>query len=211
MKSQQLSLSLGITALLALICLIDIRTGLGHTPWLLYVIPLGLTYWLAYRYAPLIVALACIVLVLVGYVLSPLLIPTSIALTNRLLGTVTFLALGGLIVAYKILMQRLSDLTEQLRQELFERTQDLGRAVRVLKVEMALKNKPEQRQPEAVEEFSRHLTDVLVGESRRLQERFGHLEGQELVTTEDRLEQTRQELARLAKQLEQFQRDLLSH
>jgi hypothetical protein len=211
MKSQQLSLSLGITALLALICLIDIRTGLGHTPWLLYVIPLGLTYWLAYRYAPLIVALACIVLVLVGYVLSPPLIPTSIALTNRLLGTVTFLALGGLIVAYKILMQRLSDLTEQLRQELFERTQDLGRAVRVLKVEMALKNKPEQRQPEAVEEFSRHLTDVLVGESRRLQERFGHLEGQELVTTEDRLEQTRQELARLAKQLEQFQRDLLSH
>jgi hypothetical protein len=211
MKSQQLGLSLGITVLLALIFLVDVRTGLGFTPWLLYVIPLGLTYWLSYRYAPLLVALACIVLVFVGYILSPPLIPTSIALTNRLLGTVTFLALGGLIVAYKVLMQRLSNLTEQLRQELFERTQDLGRAVRVLKVEMALKNKPEQRQPQAVEEFSRHLTDVLVGESRRLQERFGHLEGEEVVSAEDRLEQTRQELERLAKQLEQFQRDLLSH
>lgn len=210
MKSQQLGLSLGITILLALICFIDVRTGLGFTPWLLYVVPLGLTYWLSYRYAPLIVALACIVLVFVGYSLAPP-GPTSVALTNRLFGTVTFSALGGLILAYKILMQRLSDLTDQLRQELFERTQDLGRAVRVLKVEMALKNRPEQRQPEAVEEFSRHLTDVLVGESRRLQERFGHLEGEELMTAEDRLEQTREELDRLARQLEQFQRDLLSH
>ena len=76
---------------------------------------------------------------------------------------------------------------------------------------MALKNKPEQRQPESVEEFSRHLTDVLVGESRRLQERFGHLQGEELITAEDRLEQTRHELERLAKQLEQFQRELLGH
>ena len=211
MKSQQLGLSLGITILLALICFIDVRTGLGFTPWLLYVVPLGLTYWVSYRYAPLIVASACIVLVFVGYGLAPPLVPPSIALTNRMFGTVTFLALGGLMVAYKILVQRLSDLTDQLRQELFERTQDLGRAVRVLKVEMALKNRPERRQPEAVEEFSRHLTDVLVGESRRLQERFGHLEGEELTTAEDRLEQTRHELDRLAKQLEQFQRELLGH
>jgi len=211
MKSQQLGLSLGITILLALICFIDVRTGLGFTPWLLYVVPLGLTYWLSYRYAPLIAASACVVLVFVGYNFSPPMASTSVALTNRLLGTVTFIALGGMILAYKILMQRLSDLTDQLRQELFERTQDLGRAVRVLKVEMALKNRPERRQPEAVEEFSRHLTDVLVGESRRLQERFGHLEGEELMTAEDRLEQTREELDRLARQLEQFQRDLLSH
>jgi hypothetical protein len=211
MRFTQLGLSLGIAVLLASICFIDVHTGLGFTPWLLYVIPLGLTYWDSYRYAPLIVASVCIVLIFVGYSLSPPLVPKSIALTNRLFGTGTFLALGGLMVAYKILVQRLSDLTDQLRQELFERTQDLGRAVRVLKVEMALKNNPEQRQPESVEEFSRHLTDVLVGESRRLQERFGHLEGEELITAEDRLEQTRHELERLAKQLEQFQRELLGH
>src|SRR5512144_1504617 len=189
MKSEELGLPLGIAVLLASICLIDVYTGLGVTPWLLYVIPLGLTYWISYRYAPLIVASACIVLMFVGYGLSPPLVPKSIALTNRLFGTVTFLALGGLIVAYKILAQRLSDLTDQLRQELLERTQDLGRAVRVLKAEMALE-KPEQHPPKAGEELSRHLTDVLVGESRRLQEQFGHLEDRELLTAEDRLEQT---------------------
>lgn len=206
MKTEQVGLSLGIAFLLALVCFVDARTGLGFTPWLLYVIPIGLTYWISYLYAPLVVASVCVVLVFVGYSLSPPLVPKSIALTNRLLGTVTFLALGGLIVAYKILTQRLSQLTDQLRQELLERTEDLGRAVRVLKAEMAL---PERQPPEVGEELGRHLTDVLIGESRRLQEQFGHLDEEELLTSEDRLEQTRNELERLAKQLEQFQRDFI--
>lgn len=206
MKTEQVGLSLGIAFLLALVCFVDARTGLGFTPWLLYVIPIGLTYWISYLYAPLVVASVCVVLVFVGYSLSPPLVPKSIALTNRLLGTVTFLALGGLIVAYKILAQRLSQLTDQLRQELLERTEDLGRAVRVLKAEMAL---PERQPPEVGEELGRHLTDVLIGESRRLQEQFGHLDEEELLTAEDRLEQTRNELERLAKQLEQFQRDFI--
>lgn len=206
MKTEQVGLSLGIAFLLALVCFVDARTGLGFTPWLLYVIPIGLTYWISYLYAPLVVASVCVVLVFAGYSLSPPLVPKSIALTNRLLGTVTFLALSGLIVAYKILTQRLSQLTDQLRQELLERTEDLGRAVRVLKAEMAL---PERQPPEAEEELGRHLTDVLIGESRRLQEQFGHLDEEELLTSEDRLEQTRNELERLAKQLEQFQRDFI--
>ena len=206
MKTEQVGLSLGIAFLLALVCFVDARTGLGFTPWLLYVIPIGLTYWISYLYAPLVVASVCVVLVFVGYSLSPPLVPKSIALTNRLLGTVTFLALGGLIVAYKVLAQRLSQLTDQLRQELLERTEDLGRAVRVLKAEMAL---PERQPPQAGEELGRHLTDVLIGESRRLQEQFGHLEEDELLTSEDRLAQTRNELERLAKQLEQFQRDFI--
>ena len=209
MRFTQLGLSLGIAVLLASICFIDVHTGLGFTPWLLYVIPLGLTYWVSDRYAPLIVASVCIVLIFVGYSLSPPLVPTSIALTNRLFGTVTFLALGSLIVAYKVLAQRLSHLTEQLREELVERTQDLGRAVRVLKAEMGLKNSSERNPPEG-EELSRHLADVLVDETRRLQDTFGHLEEGELFFPEDRLEQTRKELERLAEQVEQFQRDLLS-
>lgn len=206
MKTEQLGLSFGIALLLALVFFVDARTGLGFTPWLLYVIPLGLTYWVSCLYAPLIVASACIVLVCIGYSLSPPLVPKSIALTNRLLGTVTFLALGGLIVAYKVLAQRLSQLTDQLRQELLERTEDLGRAVRVLKAEMAL---PERHPQAAGEELSRHLTAMLVGESRRLQEQFGQLEEGEWLAAEDRLEQTRNELKRLATQLEQFQRDFI--
>lgn len=206
MKTEQVGPCLGIAFLIALGCFVDARTGLGFTPWLLYVIPIGLAYWISYLYAPLVVASVCVVLVFVGYGLSPPLVPKSIALTNRLLGTVTFLALGGLIVAYKILAQRLCQLTDQLRQELLERTEDLGRAVRVLKAEMAL---PERQRPAVGEELGRHLTDVLIGESRRLQEQFGHLEEEELLTSEDRLEQTRNELERLAKQLEQFQRDFI--
>jgi len=208
MKSREIGVSVAIAGLLAVVFLIDSRTELGFTPWLLYVLPLGLTKWITSVHAPLIVAAVCTLLMFIGYVLSPPLVPPSIALTNRLFGTVTFLTLGGLIMAYKVLARRLSVLTEQLRQELFERTQDLGRAVRVLKAEMALKS--QEPSPLSEEELSRQLTNVLVVESRRLQEQFGHLEEREVLLAETRLEETRNELERVTKQLEEFQRDLLS-
>jgi len=208
MISQQLGVSVAIAVLLATVFFIDVRTGLGFTPWLLYVIPLGLTYWIASVYSPLMVAAVCIALMFVGYALSPPLVPPPIALTNRLFGTVTFLAIGGLIVAYKLLARRLSLLTDQLRQELFERTQDLGRAVRVLKAEMAIKSRDVL--PLTDQELGRHLTNVLVVESRRLQEQFGQFEEGKVLSAEHRLEETRNELDRLTKQLEQFQRDLFS-
>jgi hypothetical protein len=139
MKSQQFGVSLAIVVLLAAVFLRGVSDrcshGLGLHAWLLYIIPLGLTYWIGSVYLPLIVAGICIVLMFAGYALSPPLVSPPIALTNRLFGTVTFLAMGGLIVAYKLLARRLSFLSEQLREELFERTQDLGRAVRVLKAE----------------------------------------------------------------------------
>lgn len=207
MKAREVGVSVAIAALLAAIFFVDIRTGLGFTPWLLYLIPLGLTYWISSISSPLIVAGLCIFLMFVGYSLSPLLVPASIALTNRLLGSVTFMALAGLIVAYKLLARRLSLLTEELKEELYERTQDLGRAVRVLKAEMGLKSRDVS--PATEEDLSRHLTDVLVVEGRRLQEQFGYLEEREVLSAEHRLEETRSELDRLTKQLEQFQRDLL--
>lgn len=206
MKSLQLGVSVAIALLVSTVFFIDIRTGLGLTPWLLYAVPLGLTYWIGFLYSPLIVALICIVLIFVGYTLSPPLVPPSIALTNRLFGAVTFLAIGGLIVAYKLLAHRLSLLTDQLRQELFERTQDLGRAVRVLKAEMGIKSRDVS--PLAEQELGRHLTNVLVVESRRLQEQFGNLVERDVISAEHRLEETRNELDRLTNQLKQFQRDL---
>jgi hypothetical protein len=208
MKSQQLGVSVAIAVLVAAVFFVDVRTGLGFTPWLLYVIPLGLTYLIASVYSPLIVAALCIALMFVGYALSPPLVPPPIALTNRLFGTVTFLAIAGLIVAYKLLARRLSLLTDQLRQELFERTQDLGRAVRVLKAEMSIKSRDVSTL--TGQELGRHLTDVLVVESRRLQEQFGQFEQGKVLSAEHRLEETRNELDRLTKQLEEFQRDLLS-
>ena len=208
MKSQQLGVSVAIAVLLAAVFFVDVRTGLGFTPWLLYVIPLGLTYLIPSVYSPLIVAALCIALTFVGYALSPPLVPPPIALTNRLFGTVTFLAIAGLIAAYKLLARRLSLLTDQLRQELFERTQDLGRAVRVLKAEMSIKSRDVSTL--TGQELGRHLTDVLVVESRRLQEQFGQFEQGKVLSAEHRLEETRNELDRLTKQLEEFQRDLLS-
>ena len=207
MKSREVGVSAAIAALLVAIFFVDIHTGLGFTPWLLYLIPLGLTYWISSISSPLIVAGVCIVLMFVGYFVSPPLVPGSIALTNRLLGTVTFMTLAGLIVAYKLLARRLSLLTEQLREELFERTEDLGRAVRVLKAEMGLKSRDVSAVAE--DDLSRHLANVLVVEGRRLQEQFGYLEEREVLSAEHRLEETRNELDRLTKQLEQFQRDLL--
>ena len=211
MKPEQLGLSIGIAALLAAIFLIDIRMALGLTPWLLYVIPIGLTYWASYLYTPFIVAATCTVLMFVGYILSAPLVPKSIALTNRIFGTITFLALGILIVAYKLLAQRLSNLTDQLRRELPERTQDRGRAVRVFRAEAEQRSRLDRDLPEVSDEFTRHVTDVLVAENRRLQEHIEHLEQRELPAPEgeDRLEHTRRELERLGKQLEQLQRDLL--
>jgi hypothetical protein len=64
--------------------------------------------------------------------------------------------------------------------------------------------------PTGEQELGRHLTNVLVVESRRLQEQFGQLEEREVLSAEHRLEETRHELDRLTKQLEQFQRELLS-
>jgi hypothetical protein len=172
MKSQQIGLSLGIGILLGGIFLLDTQMALGFTPWQLYVIPLGLTYWASLLYAPFFVAAICTILMVVAFDVSPPLVPEYVAMTNRLFGTITFWGLASLIVAYKLLVIRLSQLTVQLRSELSERTQDLGRVVSALRVEE--------------------------GRDRGL-----------APDREEGLEQTRNELEHLGRQLEQLQRDLL--
>lgn len=135
MKSEQIALPIGIGVLLAGIFFVDILMALGFTPWLLYVIPLGLTYWASPLHAPFVVATLCTILLVVGIDVSPPLVPEYVALTNRLFGAITFWVLASMIVVYKRLVVRLSQLTEQLRAELSERTQDLGRAVNALRAE----------------------------------------------------------------------------
>lgn len=51
MRSQQIGLWAAIGVLLVGIFLIDMQMALGFTPWQLYVIPLGLTYWATLLYA----------------------------------------------------------------------------------------------------------------------------------------------------------------
>lgn len=211
MNAQETWLNLAIGVLLGAIFLVDTRMALGFTPWLLYVIPLGLTYWTSQLYAPFIVAAGSTILMFVGYDLSPPLVPEYIGLTNRIFGVVMFWALGSLIVAYKLLALRLSRLAEQLRMELVERTQDLGRAVSALRAVEEQGSRAERNPPEASDLFKRQVTDMLATENRRLREQVGHLEQGELPAPEgeDLLDHTRNELERLGKQLEQLQRDLL--
>jgi len=211
MNAQETWLYLSICLLLGGIFLLDTRMALGFTPWLLYAIPLGFTYWASQLYAPFIVAAGATILMFVGYDLSPPLVPEYIGLTNRMFGVVMFWALGSLIVAYKLLALRLSRLAEQLRMELVERTQDLGRAVSALRAVEEQGSRAERDLPELSDRFKRQVTDMLATESRRLREQVGHLEQGELPAPEgeDLLENTRSELERLGKQLEQLQRDLL--
>jgi hypothetical protein len=209
-KSEQLGLWGGIGALLVSVFLVDVRMALGFTPWLLYVLPLGLTYWTTYQYSPFIVAATCTILIFVGYAVSPPLMPESVALTNRMFGTVTFWVLAFLIASYKRLSQHLSRMTAQLRLELMERTQDLGRAVSAIRTgEQG--NRGQQDSLLASEELKRHVADVLTAENRRLQQKVMRLEQglQPAPEGEESLERARNELQRLGKQLEQLQRELL--
>jgi hypothetical protein len=201
----------GIVALMAGVFLVEILMPLGFTPWLLFVIPLGLTYWAPYLYTPVIIATACTILVVCGYFLSPAGVHTPVAMTNRVFGTVTFWVLGYLILRYKILGNRLSQLTLTLASELKERTRDLGLAVAALQQEMQDRILTAGDSSLARTELERQVTNVLTTEGRRLQEKIACYEyieqaGQE---GEDRLDLTRNELVQLGHRLERLQRELL--
>jgi hypothetical protein len=211
MISQQAGIHIAVMILLAGIFFVDVQMGLGFTPWLFYMVPIGITYWTTYLYAPLVVAGISTLLVLLGYILSPPLMPESVALTNRAIGTITFWALGLLIVAYKVLAVRLSSLTDRLSVELRERTEDLGRVVHALKAEQEHQDRPGADRPKTGDEFKREVTQALAAENRRLQEKVEDLQQGDapVENGEESLEKTRNELERLGKQLEQLQRDLL--
>jgi hypothetical protein len=201
----------GIMALMAGVFLVEILMPLGFTPWLLFVIPLGLTYWAPYLYAPLVIATACTVLVVLGYFLSPVGVYTPIAVTNRAFGTLTLWVLAFLILQYKILGNRLSQLTITLGSELTERTRDLGLAVAALQQEMQDRIMTSGDASLARTELERQVTNVLTAEGRRLQEkiaRYEHVE-QAVPGGEERLDLTRNELVQLGQRLERLQRELL--
>ena len=174
-------------------------------------IPLGLNYWIFHLYAPAVVATLCTLLMFVGYDLSPPMVAEHVALTNRTVGAISFGPLAFLIVASKLLGQRLFRLTDQLRMELMEQTQDFSRAVSALRTGTQQRNSSERNQPEARDEFTREVTEMLAAEGRRQREKAVDFaqENRPAQGDEDRLDQTRSELERLGRQLEQLQRDLL--
>src|SRR5512146_370773 len=211
MKTEGMGLYVTIAAVIAAVFLVEMQMPLGFTPWLLCVIPLGLTYWAPYLYAPVVVAAVCTVLVIGGYFLSPAGAPAPIALTNRVFGTVTFWSLGLLILRYKLLANRLSGLAKTLATELTERTRDLGRAVSALQAEVELRNRSERDPSEARTELERQVTNVLTAEGRRLQEGIATYKrtGSSVHAGEEGLDDMRNELVQLGQRLERLQQELL--
>jgi len=67
----------------ALIFVIDIYTPLGIMIWILYLIPLFLTVYLSWKYAPLVMTGVFILLMAASLFLSPRDIPIEYALLNR--------------------------------------------------------------------------------------------------------------------------------
>lgn len=67
----------------ALIFIIDILTPLGVMVWILYLIPLFLTAYLSWKYAPLVLTGAFILLMIISLFLSPRDISLEFALLNR--------------------------------------------------------------------------------------------------------------------------------
>lgn len=211
MKPGEMGLYLGVVVLVTGVFFVDVRMPLGFTPWLLYVIPLGLTYWAPHLYAPIVVAIVCTALVLVGDFLSPTGIEEKIALTNRAFGTFTFWALGLIVLQYKTLAGRLSQLINHLTAELEERTRDLGLAISAVRAEVEHRSRREQDLSDSRADLEHQVENVLTVESRRLQQKIVHITQAELPGhgIEENLDKTREELEKLGRQLEQLQRDLL--
>ena len=92
-----------------------------------------------------------------------------------------------------------------------EQSQDLSRAVSARRTGTQHRNSSERNQPEASNDFTREVTEILAAEGRRQREKTVDFarENRPAQGDEDRLDQTRSELERRGRQLEQLQPDLL--
>ena len=80
----------------ALVFLSELYTALGITVWVLYLIPLVLSYLTWNPAFPLIIGGGVSILMIVGLVISPAGIDPAVAVMNRSMGIVTALALAAL-------------------------------------------------------------------------------------------------------------------
>ena len=108
----------GIVAVSLGVFVIDLLTPLGISAWVLYLIPVLLTFWIASLKAPVVVASICSVLIIAGFVWSPAGAPPDIVLLNRILGIMGLGVTALLVMRIKKVggaMQ--TELTERIRAE----------------------------------------------------------------------------------------------
>jgi len=79
------------------IYLIDTITPLGEPVWLLYLIPLVLSYWSSRLYAIPAVTLVTLLFLIGGFLVSPEGIPVTLAIINRFTFFLTFICAAILL------------------------------------------------------------------------------------------------------------------
>ncbi len=105
----QTSLLLACIALCLAILVFDVHTPLGIVEWILYLLPLSLTFWFKDRRQIAFVGSLCILFMAIGFVLSPPGIAWHLALFNRTVG-------AGVISLVTIVSVQRKKMEEALRE-----------------------------------------------------------------------------------------------
>jgi CheY-like chemotaxis protein len=88
-NDRKVLVTLGVAGLLALVFVIDFFTRHGLAEWVLYILPVGLCLFQRSALVPIFVAAAASVLLVVGFLTSPLGMDPELAAINRTIGFVT--------------------------------------------------------------------------------------------------------------------------
>ncbi|MDB5757864.1 MAG: histidine kinase, partial [Burkholderia sp.] len=99
-----LTLYLAIATISAGVFGIDTLTRVGYAEWLLYLVPVALTLFQPRPLAPFLVVAGQIVLLTVGFLMSPDGIAAQIGATNRIMGFVVLVAIAFLV--HKVIVER---------------------------------------------------------------------------------------------------------
>jgi PAS domain S-box-containing protein len=118
--------------------ILDALTPLGIVSWLLYLVPVWGTFWYPHRRAPMIVAIACSIFIVIGYFISP---PGAYSLAmvvaNRTLGAMTLIITAALVYQLKRHHEAIGEAAATLERRVEARTAELAHANRTLHEESA--------------------------------------------------------------------------
>ncbi|WP_321508419.1 hypothetical protein [uncultured Methanoregula sp.] len=98
-----ISIKLIVTSLLILIFLVDAITPLGIPVWLLYFIPLAISYWIRWRYAIPVVFVITITFLIFSFFISPPGVPVDVEIGYRSVFFFIFLLLSVLLWFFHLL------------------------------------------------------------------------------------------------------------
>ncbi|MBB4856931.1 CheY-like chemotaxis protein/signal transduction histidine kinase [Novosphingobium chloroacetimidivorans] len=104
-----------LPALLALSLIGDVNSPLGRAIWVTYLIPTVLAFLAVHRITPLAVALAGIVLSIVGLTYAPAGVDPTLSMFNRAVAAIANLTIAGIgmvFITYRIANRRLASLRE---------------------------------------------------------------------------------------------------